>query len=65
MAGYLVRKLRVGDELAIGGDIRVRVQSCSQGFARLLIVAPRHVPVQHVEGVVLQLQDYMTSRKAG
>jgi carbon storage regulator len=45
----LVLSRRVGEEIVIGDDIRLRVVSIQGNHIRLAFIAPRHVPIHREE----------------
>ncbi len=45
----LVLSRRRGEEIVIGGNIRIRLVSCDRGKCRLGITAPENVPVDRAE----------------
>ncbi len=61
----LLRKMKLGEELLIGGNIYIKAIESSRGGIRIGISAPREVQVTHIQGVAHQLSDYMSPRKAG
>jgi carbon storage regulator len=53
----LVLTRRAGEEIVIGGDVRVTVVAVSGGRVRLGVTAPRSVPVLRMELVTENLAD--------
>lgn len=49
MAGRLVLGLRIGEEVAIGPDITIRVTGVERNVVRVSFVAPRDVVILRTE----------------
>ena len=59
----MVLSRKVGEEIEIGGNIRVVVVSLLAGKVRFGVVAPREVPVDRKEVAEAKRKDQNTRRK--